>query len=91
MSPPGVVARLRGMFKHTALDQIVGVVATQAHPYRGAVNAPARHWLPLLRAAGDGERQHDHPTAALNDSRERAEPPLPACGSDVQVAALDAW
>jgi hypothetical protein len=35
------------MFKHTALDQIVvGVVATQAHPYtgagRGAANAPAR-------------------------------------------------
>ena len=35
------------MFKHTALDQIVGAVPTQAHPYtgagRGAVNAPARH------------------------------------------------
>ena len=50
MSPPGVVARWRGMFKHTALDQIVGVVATQAHPYtgtgRGAVNAPARHLMP---------------------------------------------
>jgi len=34
------------MFKHTAPDQIVGAVATQAHPYtgagRGAVNAPAR-------------------------------------------------
>jgi hypothetical protein len=38
------------MFKHAALDQIVGVVATQAHPYTGAgrghVNAPAR---PLMR------------------------------------------
>ena len=34
------------MFKHTAVDQIVGAVATQAHRYtgagRGAVNAPAR-------------------------------------------------
>ena len=37
------------MFKHTALDQIAGVVASQAHPYtgagRGAVNAPARHLM----------------------------------------------
>ena len=37
------------MFKHTALDQIVGAVATQAHPYtgagRGAVNTPARHLM----------------------------------------------
>jgi hypothetical protein len=37
------------MFKHTALDQIVGVVATQKHPYTGAapgvVNAPARHLM----------------------------------------------
>ena len=47
MSPPGVVAPWRGMFKHTALDQIAGVVATQAHPYRGAVNAPARHLMRL--------------------------------------------
>jgi hypothetical protein len=47
MSPPGVVAPCRGMFNHTALDQIVGVVRTQAHPSigdgRGAANAPARH------------------------------------------------
>jgi hypothetical protein len=47
MSPPGVVAPWRGMFKHTAPNQIVGVVRTQAHPSigdgRGAVNAPARH------------------------------------------------
>ena len=37
------------MFKHTALDQIVGVIVTQAHPYtgagRGAVNVPARHLM----------------------------------------------
>ncbi|MDQ6818258.1 MAG: hypothetical protein M3018_12750 [Actinomycetota bacterium] len=37
------------MFKNTALDQIVGVVATQAHPYTGAasavVNPPARHLM----------------------------------------------
>jgi hypothetical protein len=50
MSPPGVVAPWRVMFKHTALDQIVGVVATQAHPYTGAVsgavNPPARHLMP---------------------------------------------
>ncbi len=49
MSPLGVVAPWGGMFKHTALDQIVGVVSTQAHPYigvgRGAVNAPARHLM----------------------------------------------
>jgi hypothetical protein len=35
------------MFKHTAHDQIAGVVATHPHPYtgagRGAVNAPPRH------------------------------------------------
>ena len=37
------------MFKHTALDQIAGVVAAEAHPYpgagRGALNAPARHLM----------------------------------------------
>jgi hypothetical protein len=35
------------MFKHTAHDQIAGVVATHPHPYtgagRGALNAPPRH------------------------------------------------
>ena len=36
------------MFKHTALDQIVGMVPTEAHPYpggRGAVHTPARHLM----------------------------------------------
>ena len=40
---------MRGMFKHTAHDQIAAVVATHPHPYtgavRGAVNAPARHLM----------------------------------------------
>jgi hypothetical protein len=38
---------MRGMFKHSAHDQIAGVVATLPHSYagavRGAVNSPARH------------------------------------------------
>jgi hypothetical protein len=38
---------MRGMSKHTAHDQIAGVVVTDPHPYTGAVNPPARH---LLRA-----------------------------------------
>ena len=40
---------MRGMFKHSAHDQIAGVVATHPHPYtcavRGAVSAPARHLM----------------------------------------------
>jgi hypothetical protein len=43
---------LQRMFKHTAHDQIAGVVATHPHPYTGAglgaVNAPPRH---LMRVA----------------------------------------
>ena len=36
---------MRGMFKHSAHDQIVGVVATHPHPSTGAVSAPARHLM----------------------------------------------
>jgi hypothetical protein len=36
---------MRGMFKHTAHDQIAGVIATHPHPYTGAVDAPARHLM----------------------------------------------
>jgi hypothetical protein len=45
------------MFKHTALDQIIGLVATQAHPYTGAaVNAPPRH-LMRVRTVCASERE----------------------------------
>ncbi len=36
---------MRRMFKHTGHDHIIGAVAAHAHPYPGAVNAPARHLM----------------------------------------------
>jgi hypothetical protein len=57
------------MFKHTALDQIVGVGATQAHPYtgtgRGAVNAPARHLMRVGKVCSSGREIGPTITAVL--------------------------
>jgi hypothetical protein len=52
------------MFKHSAHDQIAGVVATHPHPYtgsvRGAVNAPARHLMRVGKVCVS-ERERERP------------------------------
>jgi hypothetical protein len=58
-----------GMFKHTAHDQIAGVVATHSHPctgaVRGAVNAPARHLMRVGRVYASGRETGPTITAVL--------------------------
>ena len=59
MSPLAVVAPWRGMFEHTALDQLVGVVGSRAHLHtgagRGAVTGPARHLMRVGNVASERE------------------------------------
>jgi hypothetical protein len=69
--PCGIV---RGVFKHTSLDQIVGVVATHPHPYtgagrggagHGAVNAPARHPMSVAKVCVSARESGPTITAIL--------------------------
>ncbi len=57
------------MFKHSSLDQIVGVVATHSHPYsdsgRGAVNAPARHLMSVAKVCVSAPERGPTITAVL--------------------------
>lgn len=57
---------MRGMFKHTAHDQIAGVVATHAHPYpgagRGAVSAPPRHLMRVGKVCLSERERETGPT-----------------------------
>jgi hypothetical protein len=57
------------MFKHTAHDQIAGVVATHPHPYtgagRGAVNAPPRHLMRVAKACASKRETGPTITAVL--------------------------
>jgi hypothetical protein len=60
---------MRRMLKHTAHDQIAGVVATDQHPYtgvgRGAVNAPLRHLMRVAKVCASERETGPTITAVL--------------------------
>lgn len=57
------------MFEHTAFDQLVGVLATEAPTYpgagRGAVNAPARHLMRVGKVCASERETGPTVTAVL--------------------------
>ncbi len=56
---------MQAVFKHTSLDQIVGVVATHPHPYTGAVHAPARHLMSVAKVCVSARESGPTITAVL--------------------------